>query len=281
MKSILTSLSLTFIFCLNLSAQFFESDFAANNPAMSGLVDRHYGIAKYEEDFFDNSIFNAAYHTDLAKMKSGVGFNFQNVNQNFNKSNQLSGNYRYSLSLTDSINLSIGTTMSFRSARFDSLYFDGQVGAFTEPLNTFSLGLGAVLEWRGLSAGISANNLNRPKYFPGAKRSSLNWSMHAWYDSHVTENFKLSPSWITVFNENYESHSLSLRFEHFNRFWYALGVNVNKVLIDYGYSVQYVGGVGIRVVDQFHLTIQSGFVLFRDNSGIKDLGVGLVYRLQK
>lgn len=281
MKSILTSITLIFLFSFNLSAQFFESNFATYNPAMSGLVDRHFGSANFKKDFFDHSFFNAAYHTDLAKLNSGVGLNFQNVNQNFNKSNQLSGNYRYTFSLIDSVNLSLGTTMAFRSARFDSLYFEGPTGSFTQPHNTLSVGLGAVVEWRGLSAGISANNLNRPIYFPGANRSSLSWSMHAWYDSQVTENFKLSPSWITVLNNNYESHTFSMRFEHFNRFWYALGVNVNKGMVNFGYRAQYTGGIGVRVVDQFHVMIQSGFTLFRGNSGIQDLGIGLVYRLQK
>lgn len=281
MKLNITCTIVVFVFAFKLNAQFFESDFAVYNPAMSGLVDKHYGIIKYEQDFFDNSFFHTSYHLDIGKINSGVGLVFNSTNHNFYKSNQLNGNYRYSISLTDSVDISVGSILSYREALFDSLFFSGTSGFFSQSYKTISVGLGTVIEWRELSAGISARNLNRPIFLPGGNRSSLSWSIHAWYDSQVTENFKLSPSWILNLNNNYESHAMMLRFEHYNRFWYALGVNVNKGLINYGYSVQYVGGIGIRVVDQFHLTIQSGFVLFRDNSGIKDLGVGLVYRLQK
>lgn len=214
MKTIL-SIAFTFIFTLSFAQQdMFWNDYSNFNPAMSGFQYQQHGAISYSDFLrsdWSGKELSANYNMRLAQ-KHGIGVNFSGYSHtSFYNSSNVVANYNYQFDLNEAGKLSTGIGAGVNVLNINS-------HNIPEPLTHLQLNIGVGYKWKGLTAGISIQNIaqRRAQLIPGFfSKTKPVYAIHASYDFNLGKRFQLTPRAIFEHNYGYTelNGALSLTFD--------------------------------------------------------------------
>jgi type IX secretion system PorP/SprF family membrane protein len=255
MKYLLTAI-LTIISSSSLFSQqitnfgLFQQNISFYNPSATAHQTKHYGTIQYNSrlnGFQGNpTTFAAQYEKDLKKINSGIGFLMYNDKIGFSTHNIGMLQYRYSITTGEESKIMLGVSAGvFHSRRPETLFTPGNTYS-TSPTDTlksasqgkFTLNAGISYQWKGLYVGFSAMNATKPNFDRINFSTRIHYNAHVKYDFEISEKFSISPQAHIITDLIFDSNTLNVRFEHYNKFWYLAGVQNLKSLM-FGAGIQF------------------------------------------
>lgn len=229
----------------------FQQNISFYNPSSTAYQTKHYGTIQYNTrltGFPGNpTTFAAQYEKDLEKINSGIGILMYNDKFGFSTYNIGMFQYRYSIKTGEDSKLMLGVSAGVFHSKYPE--FVNSDLHLTDTAKTisqgkFTLNSGISFQWKGLYVGVSAMNATKPDFDRLNFSTRIHYNGHAKYDFEISEKFRISPQAHIITDLIFDSNTLNVRFEHYNKFWYLAGVqNLKSIML----------GAGIQFWDRLYI----------------------------
>lgn len=246
-----------FIFSLFISSTFlgisqfepnlnvFWNNYTFQNPAMTGLINKHEASINFQENFSFKSApttMVASYATQIDKV-GGLGVNYIYDQYGFMTRNQANLNYSYHFKFNDTAQvLALGVGLGIvnvASKLYDFIESPVPVNNSTQNQTGFSLNLGMAYVNRNFTAGLGLTQVNEVKLDRIYFQQKRHFNAFVDYTFEVAKNFKLKPTVYFVTDADFHTLEFNLLAIVKNSFWIGGSYRSrNDVSVMLGYDIK-------------------------------------------
>ena len=243
----------------------FWNNYTFQNPAMTGLMNKHEASVNLQENFSFKSApttMIASYAAQIDKV-GGLGVNYVYDQYGFMTRNQANLNYSYHYKFNDTSQvLALGVGVGLVNVSTKLYDFMGNVAGLnntTQNQNGFTLNAGIAYKNKNLTAGLGLTQINEVKLDRIYFQQKRHINVFVDYTFQITNNLKLKPTVSFVSDSDFHATEFNLLAIIKNSFWIGASYrsrNSGSVMV--GYDIQ----------QKFRIGYAHGFYFSQFNSGI-------------